>query len=383
MTLPEPDRDARVASDALARLIAADIAQQGGWVSFARYMELALYAPNFGYYAGGSVKLGREGDFTTSPEISPLFGQALAQPVAALLEQAEPEIIEFGAGSGRLAYDLLTELARLDVRVERYAILELSGELRARQQALLKDFPQVRWIERLPEAFCGVAIGNEVLDAMPVQLVKKAEESWHEVGVAVDDGRFTFRERECDDALHQLIARQIPHSDSLPTGYTTEVHAQGLGFMRSLAAMIAEGGAGAAILIDYGFPAREYYLNERQRGTLMCHYRHHAHDDPFWLPGLQDITAHVDFTALADEAEDSGLDVLGYMNQAAFLLAAGLPELLLRTPPDDAASYLPQASAVQKLLAPTEMGELFKVLIIGKDVELPDALARADRSARL
>lgn len=383
MKLPAPDPAARETSDALCRRMADDIAQNGGWISFARFMEQALYMPGLGYYGGGAVKLGREGDFTTSPELSPLFGSALAQPVGALLLQSAPQIIEFGAGSGKLARDLLNELSRQSITVDRYAIVELSGELRARQQALLENFPQVEWLDRLPESFCGVAIGNEVLDAMPVQLVKKANDGWCEVGVAIEHDRFVFAERDADPTLLGQIAAQIPKPEQLPEGYLTEVHPQAMAFMRSVAAMIAAGGAGAAIFIDYGYPAREYYLNQRTRGTLMCHYRHRAHDDPFWLPGLQDITAHVDFTASARAAEEGGLDVLAYMNQASFLLACGIGDLLLRTPPEDALNYLPQASALQKLLAPTEMGERFKVLIAGKRIILPDALERADSSHRL
>ncbi|MBS1187293.1 MAG: class SAM-dependent methyltransferase [Burkholderiaceae bacterium] len=383
MKLPEPDHDASVASDALCRLIADDIARHDGWIPFARYMELALYAPNLGYYAGGAAKLGREGDFTTSPEISPLFAAALAQPVARLLAQTAPQMIEFGAGSGKLARDLLTELALLGERVQRYAIVELSGELRARQQETLRDFPQVEWLDRLPDAFSGIALGNEVLDAMPVHLVKKTAAGWNEVGVATDDARFTFAERPCDAALAARIATQIPEAESLPDGYLTEIHPQAGAFTQTVATMLATGNAGAALLIDYGFPAREYYLPERNRGTLMCHYRQHAHDDPFFLPGLQDITAHVDFSAIAQAAIDGELEVLAYLNQAAFLMASGIGELLLRTRPDDAARYLPQANAVKLLLSPAEMGELFKVLIVGKNVRLPDALLRDDRSHRL
>ena len=383
MSLPEPNQDALAASESLQQLIAREIGHGSGWMPFARFMDLALYAPQLGYYSGGAAKLGREGDFTTSPELSPLFGAALAQPVAHLLSQTALQMIEFGAGSGRLAFDLLTELTQLGIKVERYAIVELSGELRARQQRMLRDFPQVEWLDRLPDSFSGIVIGNEVLDAMPVHLVKKTADGWREVGVGVENGNFAFSEHSCDAALLAQIAAQIPDADALPEAYLTEVHPQAVGFMHSVAAMLAAGEAGAALFIDYGFPAREYYLAERNRGTLMCHYRHRAHDDPFFLPGLQDITAHVDFSALAQAALDGGLEVLAYMNQAAFLLGAGIGELLLRTPPEDAARYLPQANALQKLLSPSEMGELFKVLVVGKNIELPETIARHDRSRRL
>ena len=383
MKLPAPEAHAQVASRQLVRLIADDITRQGGWISFAHYMALALYTPTLGYYAGGAVKLGREGDFTTAPEISPLFGETVAQPVASLLKQSRLQVLEFGAGSGKLARDMLTELARMGITVDRYDILELSGELRARQQAHLKDFPQVAWIETLPPSFSGVIVANEVLDAMPVNLVKKENGTWCEVGVALEKEAFVFSSRPCSDALRAYIAAHLPQAATLTEGYLTEVPLQALAFMRTLSDMLARGEGGAALLMDYGFPAREYYLNQRCHGTLMCHYRHHAHSDPFFYPGLQDITSHLDFTALARTASEAGLDVLAYLNQAAFLMASGIGERLLRLSPDDAARYLPQASAVQTLLSPTEMGELFKTLIVGHRVSLPASLARADRSERL
>ena len=384
LQLPEPSIDALDASRALHRLIANDIQRNSGWLSFAQYMELALYAPGLGYYSGGAAKLGKDGDFTTAPEITPLFGAALAQIAAELMRQTSPQILEFGAGTGKLARDILTELRQMGVQVRHYSIVELSGELRARQQEMLRDFPEVRWLDRFPSAFSGVVIGNEVLDAMPVNLVVKAESGWMERGVGLSGEDFVFRDRPCTPSL----VEQIPYADELPPGYLTEVHPIATGFMRTLCTVLNAGcdesGQGAAaILIDYGFPAHEYYLAQRAQGTLMCHYRHHAHPDPFFHPGLQDITAHVDFTAMARFAIDSGLDLLGYTSQAAFLLDAGIGDLLLRTPPDDAMRYLPQANAVQKLISPAEMGELFKVLVVGKHAQLPDAFVRNDRSHRL
>jgi SAM-dependent MidA family methyltransferase len=382
MSLPEPDSDALAASHALQQLIAGEIARQSGAITFARFMELALYAPRLGYYSGGAAKLGREGDFTTAPEISALFGATVARAAAAIIAQSAPNILEFGAGTGKLARDVLTALAAAGVHVDSYAIVELSGELRARQQEALKDFPQVRWLDGFPAQFSGVVLGNEVLDAMPVELVTKTPAGWRQVMVTIADGRFAFAERAPDAALGEHILRQVPDADSLPDGYLTEVHPVACGFMASLARMF-DGGSGAALLFDYGFPAHEYYFGERAAGTLMCHYRHHAHPDPFYLPGLQDITAHVDFTAMALAAQDAGLEVLAYMSQAAFLLGAGIGELLLETDPQDALRYLPQANAVHKLVSPAEMGELFKVLAVGRGVELPGPLAQADRSHRL
>ncbi|PWF45084.1 class I SAM-dependent methyltransferase [Massilia glaciei] len=386
MSLPEPDKDALAASHALQNAIAAEIEQAGGAISFARFMELALYAPNLGYYSGGAAKLGRDGDFTTAPEITPLFGAALARAASAIIAQSAPpipfHILEFGAGTGKLARDVLAALAVDGVELASYSIIELSGELRARQQEALKDFPQVRWLDGFPAAFEGVVLANEVLDAMPVQLVTRSGGGWRELMVTIENGAFCHMEQAPDAALAAQLERQVPDAHALPDGYVTEVHAVACGFMASLAAMLGAG-RGAAILFDYGFPAHEYYVDQRVGGTLMCHYRHRAHPDPFFLPGLQDITAHVDFTAMALAAQDGGLDVLAYMNQAAFLLGAGIGELLLRTDPQDALRYLPQANAVQKLLSPAEMGELFKVLVLGRGATLPPALARADRSHRL
>jgi SAM-dependent MidA family methyltransferase len=384
LQLPEPSFDALTASRSLQNLIANDIRRNSGWISFARFMELVLYAPGLGYYSGGAAKLGKDGDFTTAPEITPLFGNALAHVAADLMGQSGPQILEFGAGSGKLARDILSELAEMGVPVHRYLIVEVSGELRARQEKTLRDFPQVTWLDALPPSFSGVVVGNEVLDAMPVHLVVKTDSGWKERGIGLSAKKFVYRDRACDPSL----VAQIPDAGSLPVGYLTEVHPVAIGFMSSLAAMLSTGyhdtGHGsAAILIDYGFPAHEYYLAQRAQGTLMCHYRHHAHDDPFFLPGLEDITAHVDFTAMARAAIDGGLQMLGYTSQAAFLLDAGIGDLLLRTPPTDQMRYLPQANAVQKLISPAEMGELFKVLVVGKETALPEKFGRNDRSHRL
>ena len=382
MSLPAPDSDALAASHSLQQLIAAEIARHGGQMAFSRFMELALYAPRLGYYSGGAAKLGADGDFTTAPEMTPLFGAAVARVAAAIIAQSAPDIIEFGAGTGRLARDILTALEKQGVQVNSYTIIELSGELRARQQENLADLPQLRWLDAMPDSFSGVVLANEVLDAMPVELVIRSTDGWRRQMVTVEDGAFAFVQAPLGNDLERQLARQIPDHENMIEGYVTELHPVGAGFMRSLAAMF-EGGRGAAILLDYGFPAHEFYLDQRIGGTLMCHYRHHAHPDPFYLPGLQDITAHVDFTAMALAAQDAGLPVLAYMSQAAFLLGAGIGELLLENDPEDAKQFLPHSRAVQKLVSPAEMGELFKVLVVGQGVELPEPIVRADRSHRL
>jgi SAM-dependent MidA family methyltransferase len=382
MSLPAPTPDALAASHSLQQLIAAEIEQSGGAMAFSRFMELALYAPRLGYYSGGASKLGASGDFTTAPEISPLFGAAVARAAAAIIAQSAPDIIEFGAGTGKLARDVLAALGELGVQVNSYTIIELSGELRARQQEALEDLPQVRWLDAMPSSFSGVVLANEVLDAMPVELVIRKDGSWQRQMVTVENGAFAFVQQPLSDELAAHVARQIPDSEHLPDGYLTEIHPVAEGFMASLAHMMKDG-RGAAFLFDYGFPAHEYYLDQRMGGTLMCHYRHHAHPDPFYLPGLQDITAHVDFTAMALASQEAGLPVLAYMNQASFLLGCGIGEMLMATDPQDALRFLPQSKAVQKLVSPAEMGELFKVLVVGQDVELPEAIVRADRSHRL
>jgi SAM-dependent MidA family methyltransferase len=378
--LPDPSPEAQAASQALLTQIAQEINDQHGWISFARYMELALYAPRYGYYTGGAAKLGRAGDFTTAPEISTLFGATLAQVARQVLPQTANQLMEFGAGTGKLALDLLTELHQLGAAPDRYYIVELSGELRARQEQTLKGFKEVVWLDRMPDLFSGLVFGNEVLDAMPVQLVKKTAFGWREVGVAWENAELIWSERDLAD---MSVLSQIPDQDRLPTGYLTELHPVACGFMNSVSQMVQSSGSGLVLWIDYGFPAAEYYLHQRDAGTLMCHYRHHAHAEPFFLPGLQDITSHVDFSAICQAGLDAGLDLLCYTSQAAFLMNADIATLLMRTAPDDALRYLPQANALQKLVSPAEMGELFKVLAMGINVQLPERLHHHNRNHRI
>nr|WP_315485977.1 SAM-dependent methyltransferase [uncultured Undibacterium sp.] len=391
LALPVPSADAQQASLELQELILAEIAESGGMIPFSRYMEMALYAPRLGYYSGGSAKLGADGDFTTAPEMSALFGATLAQVAHQLFAQTAPDIMEFGAGSGKLAFDILSECQYSNIPLSRYFIVELSGELRARQEERLKDFPQVVWLSSMPDAFSGVVIGNEVLDAMPVELVMKTAGTWSRLGVtkhAEASALFSLTSMQDNAEDSALLVQQVPDAESLPDGYISEVHPIADGFMRSVAAMLLAGQtetlrAGISIWFDYGFPAHEYYLAQRDKGTLMCHYRHHAHPDPFYLPGLQDITAHVDFTAMAHAGVEAGLDLLAYTSQAGFLLETGLTNLLSRIPVEDSVNYLPMTNTVQKLISPAEMGELFKVLILGCGIDLPDNLLRHDRSHRL
>jgi SAM-dependent MidA family methyltransferase len=366
MSLPEPSAEARAHSERVAAHIRAEIERAHGWIGFDRYMELALYAPGLGYYMAGSRKLGADGDFTTAPELAPLFGHTVARAAREALAAAGEEILEIGAGSGALAASLLEELERLGALPARYLILELSPELRARSRDTLAArvphlMERVAWLNGLPPAFSGFVIGNEVLDAMPVHVVRRRAGAIEEAGVALGrGGAFEWAYRAATGELAQA-AREL----QLPDDYTTEIGLVARAFVASLARTIERG---VALFVDYGFPRREYYHPQRRTGTLMCHYCHRAHADPFLVPGLQDITAHVDFTAVAEAARGAGADILGYATQAQFLINCGLTDLVGRVSPEDAKRYLPLAAAANKLTSPSEMGELFKAIAFGRGV---------------
>lgn len=375
--LPPPDPAAAEHSARLQQLIADAIGNAGGWIGFDRYMELALYAPGLGYYAAGATKFGDSaagGDFVTAPEISPLFAAALATQVAQVFRHTPAQIVEFGAGSGVLARDLLDALAARGVAVERYAIVELSADLAARQRTRLAG-RDVQWLVAPPAGFEGVLLANEVLDVMPVRLFVMRDGIPCERGVGAVDGRLAFVERAADPALRDAVAAIERDVGALPDGYGSELAFAGPAWIRTAADWLAHG---VLLAIDYGFPRREYYHPQRLMGTLMCHYRHHAHADPLWQPGLNDITAHVDFTGIADAAHAAGLDVLGYTSQAHFLMNCGLLDAL------QAGHNVQRANEVHRLLSEAEMGELFKVLAIGRGMGEPlVGFARGDRLARL
>jgi SAM-dependent MidA family methyltransferase len=348
-------------------------------------MELALYAPGLGYYAAGATKFGAAGDFVTAPEMTSCFGFALATQAAEVMAASAPVVLEAGAGSGRLAADLLRELERLGGLPERYAILELSADLRERQRALLAAsvpelLSRVEWLDRLPEDFSGLVIGNEVLDAMPVHIVAWREDGIHERGVGIANGNsFVWEERQASATL-LAAAEEIGRQCRLPPGYESEIGVAARAWCAGWGERLERG---AVLLLDYGFPRREFYHPQRGRGTLMCHYRHHAHPDPFYLPGLQDITAHVDFTAVIAAADGAGLDLLGYTGQGQFLLNCGILDRLAGLPADSP-EYIRAAGAVNKLLLPHEMGELFKVIAFGRGIDGPLlGFARGDQSHRL
>ncbi len=323
------------------------IRRSGGWLPFDRFMALALYAPGLGYYANGSRKFGllpgSGSDFATAPEMTPLFGRALANQISdALRATATDEVWEFGAGSGALALQLLQALGS-DVR--RYTIVDVSGSLKARQKELLASFPgQVAWASELPDTLRGIVIGNEVLDAMPVKLLVRTSGVWHERGVALEGHTLTWTDRPTE--LRPPVDVPGPHD------YVTEIHPQADAFMRTLADRLSQG---AAFFIDYGFSEREYYHPQRHMGTLMCHRGHMADTDPLADLGHKDITAHVNFSGIALAAQEAGLPTLGYTTQARFLMNCGLVPLL-------AEASLPKRIAAQRLIVEHEMGELFKVI---------------------
>ena len=419
--LPALDPDSARHGQAVQAYLIKQIEQSESWgfMPFDQWMNLALYAPGLGYYAAGSAKFGgvsAQGDFATAPELTPVFGQILARQVAQVLRASDSvHVLEFGAGSGALAAVVIASLRAMDIDPI-YQILEVSGELRARQQERLAEFgSRVQWLDALPVEFSGCVLANEVLDAMPVTLFRWGDDATvFEVGVSLgydrgEDGGISLRhrraggiqaslgrarldesdragasgspfmltERQASARLQQAVAQRM---EPLPE-YQSEINFQAEAWIAQMGTWLKRG---AALLIDYGFPRREYYHPQRTSGTLMCHFRHHAHSQPLIYAGLQDITSHVDFTALADAALASGLDVLGYTSQARFLINAGLGDLLSQFNPENALEHARMIAPIQKLISEAEMGELFKVLAIGRDIEQPlMGFATGDRRPRL
>jgi len=428
--LPAPEPEALAQSQALADSIVGALHAAGGWLGFDDFMQRALYTPGLGYYAGGSHKFGRlaadGSDFVTAPELSALFGRTLANTVRAVLKAADSGVVmEFGAGSGALAADLLNTLG---ADCAEYRIVEISAELRDRQRATVaarapEHAHKLVWLDALPAQFDGCIVGNEVLDAMPVKLAVWNGAEWRERGVALGDAGFVWHDRaltgaagasraqaaaanatalaatdatllaEIDATIGATLAEQAGwqsggatdckavYVSSLPIPYLTELHPTATAFTATVARMLRRG---AAVFIDYGFPAAEYFHPQRAGGTVMCHYRHQAHDDPFWLPGLQDITAHVNFTGIALAAIDAGASHAGYAAQSRFLLDAGIATLITAAGEPTSTAYLRAASEAQKLLSEHEMGELFKVIAFtrGIDIALP-GFDTGDRSHTL
>lgn len=364
--LPKPPPEALAHSARLSERIRAEIAAAGGALGFERYMELALYAPGLGYYSAGARKLGAAGDFVTAPEISPLFGQCLAMQCAEVLAAlGGGDILELGGGSGRMAVDLLGELARLGSPPKNYLILEVSADLRQRQREQIATrasawLDRVHWLDRLPETFTGVMLGNEILDALPVSRFRRGSAGFEEFCVTNEGATFTWQRRPAPPGLQSaLAALETTLPQPLDEDYSSEICLRLPAFINSLADALARG---ALLLVDYGYPRAAYYHPDRRTGTLMCHYRQRAHEDPFLYPGLQDITAHVDFTGVTEAGTAAGLTLAGYTTQAHFLLALGIAER---------AVDIKTAHAVKQLTLPDEMGEQFKAIGFSKDLAQP------------
>ena len=373
--LPIPNAQQQVHSAQLASHTAEQISAKGGWIPFSDFMHMALYTPRLGYYSGGAVKFGQTGDFVTAPEISPLFAQTIALQYAQLqaaqsLAATEADILELGAGTGKLAADLLLELQHLNSLPKQYFILEVSDYLRQIQhENLLKNLPadifkRVVWLNILPANFNGLVLANEVLDALPVHLITKQNDFLFERGVTFNNC-FVWQDKPLPPGklFDEVSARNLPND------YLTEFCPAAAGLVASLAGMLQ---TGAILLIDYGFGATEYYHPQRKQGTLMCHFQHYAHDNPLINVGLQDITAHVNFSQTAQislPCEPHGTRLAGYVNQAQFLINCGILSILQRYSPDDL-GYIKLAAAAQKLLSPAEMGELFKVIAFTKNIDI-------------
>ncbi len=373
LSLPQPSIEALAHSKRLTHFILTEIQKNGGMISFEAYMRHALYAPGLGYYHAGTQKFGSQGDFITAPEFSPLFAYCIAKQYQDLCEQISCDtILEIGAGSGKMAADILNALSQTQYLPKEYYILELSPDLQNRQQQTLRDkcpehFHRVKWLLTLPKTpFDGLIVANEVLDAMPVSIFKMLSGVLHEQMVISNSHpeneypsfeiHYTPASHTLSSAIDMLYADSIPR---FPEAYTSEINLHTKPWIKSVSECLRQG---VILLIDYGFSRQEYYHPDRTMGTLMCHYQHRAHTDPFFYPGLEDITAHVDFTAVADAAVQAELDVLGYTTQAAFLLNCGLLEYVQNPSPQ-------QNHAIHTLTSPAEMGELFKVIALGKKLE--------------
>jgi SAM-dependent MidA family methyltransferase len=352
----------------VTQLIRTEVAAAGGWLSFERFMELALYAPGLGYYSAGSAKLGAGGDFVTAPEMSDLFSRCLARQCAEVLAQTGGGILELGAGTGRMAGAILTELAASGALPERYAILEVSADLASRQRARLAALPpelraRLEWLERLPERRLeGVILANEVLDALPVRRFALADGVLHELGVACSAAGALGDAAAAPDPELARALSELTGQVSLPEDYVSEVCLRVSPWIASLADRLARG---VVLLSDYGLPRAHYYHRERRTGTLRCHFRHRAHDDPYINLGVQDITAWVDFTRVAEAATAADLSVAGFATQTAFLLGLGLPQLVAEAAPGSAL-YVRLAGEARRLLMPEEMGEAFKVMALAR-----------------
>ena len=387
-TLPEPDVLSAAHSQRVAEFIRARIREAGGSISFAEYMQHSLYAPGLGYYMAGSSKFGAEGDFVTAPEVSPIFGRVLARQCAEVLSQVRGgSILEYGAGSGKLARDILQALERLDALPERYEILEVSGDLQQRQAAFLRaELPgvisRVSWIHAPPENHTGVIIANEVLDALPVERFIRTATGVEQVHVVAEGEAFGITRMPAPQNLSKaVLAIEDELGEGLPAGYVSEISLGLPGWVSTLAGSLKRG---LVFLFDYGVTRREYYAHERSGGWLRCHFRHHVHDDPLILPGIQDLTAWVDFNAVAEAAVSTGLEIAGYSAQAQFLLGGGLDVEMREFASWPLKMQLELSGQVKTLTLPAEMGEHFKCMALRRgEISTPSAFNLADRTRTL
>jgi SAM-dependent MidA family methyltransferase len=355
--------------------LTAQIDAAGGWLSFERFMDLALYAPGLGYYSGGAQKLGRGGDFTTAPEVSSLFGACVAVQCADVLrELTAGSILEIGAGSGRLAADVLERLESLGRLPQQYLILEVSADLRERQcQYLARRLPhlapRVRWIDSPPQSsFDGVIIANEVLDALPVARFRRQSGSIDELGVAINDGTFVWAPRTAGAAMAEMCRRLCGAGGGWDEGYVSEYCPRVAAWTHAVTQSLRQG---AALWFDYGLPRAQYYLPERHDGTLICHYRHQAHFDPFEHVGLQDISAWVDFTLLAEASHAAGFELAGFTTQAYFLAGTGIDREMHHRAGCDENAFARLAGEARQLMMPGEMGERFKAMAWLRALDIP------------
>jgi SAM-dependent MidA family methyltransferase len=372
--------EAQAAHSALARDHLKDqIASAGGWLGFEQFMELALYAPGLGYYSGGARKLGMGGDFTTAPEISSLFGRCVALQCAEALRALQAgSILEIGAGSGRLAADILMRLEELGQLPKNYWILEVSADLRERQRELLRALfterlphvlQRVGWLDRPPEEpFDGIVLANEVLDALPVARFRWRASGVDELGVGIGDGNFAWVARPANPAMAQACRRLYEASGGWDEGYVSEYCPRTLAWTRAVTQSLR---TGAVLWFDYGLPRAEYYLPERHDGTLVCHYQHRASSDPFVHVGLQDITAWVDFTLLAEASREAGFELAGFTTQAHFLAGVGIDREMRLAAGDDENRFARLAHQARQLMLPGEMGERFKAMVWLRGLDMP------------
>ena len=363
-------------SKLLGSKIATEIASQGGWIAFSRYMEMALYEPGMGYYSAGAHKLGAGGDFTTAPELSPLFGAAIVSTILPVLEGLKAQglpakILEFGAGTGKLAESILTRLNDLGFQLDGYDIIEISPDLTQRQQerlhklaAELELSTKCSWLSSLTENFKGVILANEVIDAIPCDAIIYQNGFWYWYGVSFAEDKFFWKTGK---PVEQALLPESLLSGNFSEGYVTELHPQANAWIRQIAKQLD---AGLFLTFDYGFPESEYYHPQRIEGTLMAHHRHHAIQDPFYLPGLCDLTTHVEWAQIARSALAENVDDVYLTNQAAFLLDAGIGDIALEIgDPSNPETFLPISNSLQKLLSEAEMGELFKAFAFSKKLD--------------